>query len=49
MGFMMDQIYGKLTETKRIEVPKPTIIERLDGSQVELGCEMAALDEATDE
>ena len=40
LNFMFENTYGKLTERKEIVLPKPTIIERLDGSQMLLGAEI---------
>lgn len=39
-NFLLDRSIGKVKEVKQIELPKPTIIERLDGSQMLLGAEV---------
>lgn len=39
---MADRVYGKVKETVEVSVPKPTYIDRLDGSFVELGTTLEA-------
>lgn len=37
LNFIFDRLIGKVTDVKEIRLPKPTVIQRLDGSTVELG------------
>lgn len=37
LNFLLDRSIGKVKENVEISIPKPTIIERLDGSQMQLG------------
>lgn len=37
LNFLLDRSIGKVKENVEITIPKPTIIERLDGSQMQLG------------
>lgn len=37
LNFLLDRSIGKVKESVEISIPKPTIIERLDGSQMQLG------------
>lgn len=40
LDWVITRLLGKVKETKEIILPKPTIIERLDGSQMMLGAEV---------
>lgn len=37
LNFLLDRSIGKVKDNLEITIPKPTIIERLDGSQMQLG------------
>ena len=43
-NMLMDRSIGKVKETKEIILPKPTIVERTDGSQLVLSAELPALE-----
>lgn len=40
LNFILDRLVGKVKDVVQVELPKPTVIERLDGSSVELGAVM---------
>ncbi len=37
LNAILDRIVGKVKDVVQVELPRPTIIERLDGSTIELG------------
>lgn len=45
-NFLLDRSIGRVKENVEISIPKPTIIERLDGSQMQLGHEKPKMIEA---
>ena len=40
LNALLDRIVGKVKDVVQVELPKPTVIERLDGTSVELGAVM---------
>ena len=40
LNAILDRIVGKVKDVVQVELPKPTVIERLDGTSVELGAVM---------
>lgn len=40
LDFLLNRLIGKVTEKVKLEIPKPYIIERRDGTQVELGAKL---------
>lgn len=40
LNFLLDRTIGKVKEVTEIQLPVPTIIERLNGDQIELGAKV---------
>lgn len=45
LNAILDRIVGKVKDVVQVELPKPTIIERHDGSTMELGSEIKQVGE----
>lgn len=48
MEALAQRVYGKVKDKIEVELPKPTIIERLDGSEFEMGAKLEDEDEDKD-
>lgn len=49
LDFILNRIVGKVIDNVEISYPKPTVIKRRDGSEVELGSELEKLEEGDEE
>ncbi len=44
LNFLLDRLVGKVTEKIEMEVPKPFVIEKIDGGTIEAGVTLDAID-----
>lgn len=45
LNFLIERLLGKVKEEVEISLPKPTIIQRSDGTEIELGAKMEEIPE----